>query len=388
MPVHSPLVTYYHSVAPELPGAKHWPLSFLTMRMDRFEEELDHIVERGWRTIHLDEWWRMRCGQERSRGNELAITFDDGLLDNWVFAFPLLKERGLKATFFICPELIEPGDHLRPNLEDVWNGRTRMEDLAGRGQLSWGECRALQRSGVVDIQNHTMTHTKHIVSDRLRGVNRGGFEGWYPAMNTCAPDERAYMAKCPDIATYIPIGMPLFEEHSAVVARRKTIRPEFMEAARKMIGEHDLSTPDGRSTHEVRLHALHAAFQARNAVVEGEESFDEHVARVEDEIIGSKRRIEKELDKPVRFLCWPHGGNSPAVHAVARQAGHVATTVGRWVASANERDRIPRTGTGWPLGTTMRRLKFDAKMGAAHGRQPYRALAGLNAFRHRLFSQG
>ncbi|HNO04947.1 MAG TPA: polysaccharide deacetylase family protein, partial [Flavobacteriales bacterium] len=139
---------------------------------------------------------------------------------------------------------------------------------------------------------------------------------------------------------------------------------------------------------QVRLHALHAAFQARNAVVEGEESFDEHVARVEDEIIGSKRRIEKELDKPVRFLCWPHGGNSPAVHAVARQAGHVATTVGRWVASANERDRIPRTGTGWPLGTTMRRLKFDAKMGAAHGRQPYRALAGLNAFRHRLFSQG
>ena len=386
MPPRSPLVTYYHSVAP-VPFA-NWPLGFLTMRMERFEEELDHIVERGWRTVFLEEWWRIRNGEDRSRGDELVITFDDGLLDNWVFAFPLLKKRGLKATFFICPELIESGDHLRPNLDDMWSGRARLEDLPGPGYLSWGECRALQHSGLVDVQSHTMTHTKHIVSDRLRGVDHGGFEGFYLALNACPPAMRPRWAQDPEFGTRVPIGMPLFEENSAVIARRVSIRPAFLEAAGKLAGEHDLSRAEGRAAHEAALRALHGSFLANDGVLEGEESFDEHVARVEHEIIGSKHAIERELDKPVRFLCWPHGGNSPAVHAVAKQAGYVATTAGKLTALSGDPDRIPRTGTGWPLGPRMRRLKFDAKMGAAHGQQPYRALAGINALKHRLSGKG
>lgn len=382
MPVPDPLVTYYHSVAPE--PFEGWSLSFLTMRTDRFEEELDHILSRGWRTITLDEWWRIRGGEEKARGDEIVITFDDGLLDNWVYAFPLLKKRGLKATFFICPELIEPGDHLRPNLDDLWSGRRRPDELPGPGYLSWGECRTMQRSGLVDVQSHTMTHTKHIVSDKLIGVNRGGFEGFYPAFNACPPAARTHWMHDPRFGERFPIGMPLFEENSAVIARRVFIRPDFMEQAAKLAEGSDLSRPEGRAAHEAALHALHHSFRERGGLIEAEESFDEHVARVEREIIGSKRAIERELEKPVRFLCWPHGGNSAAVHAVARQAGYLATTVGKLTHHAGDVDRIPRTGTGWPLGPRMRRLKFDAKMGAAHGRQPYRALAGLNGLKHRL----
>jgi peptidoglycan/xylan/chitin deacetylase (PgdA/CDA1 family) len=381
----SPLVTYYHSVAPE--PFEGWPLRFLTMRMDRFEQELDQIVERGWRTIFMDEWWRMRTGKEKQLGSELCITFDDGLLDNWVYAFPLVKKRGLKMTLFVCPELIEDADAVRPNLEDVWNGSCRADDLLGLGQLSWGELRAMQCSGHVDIQSHTMTHTKHIVSGELRGAYYGGFAGYYPALNTYTLERKPRYMADPGFSQRIPIGTPLFAENSAVVARRKTICEDFLHEAASLAQAHDLSRAEERPVYEQRLRDLHLRYGANGGVIQGEESFQEHVDRVEYEIIGSKREVEKRLDKPVEFLCWPHGGNSPATHEVAKQAGYLATTVGKMTSRSGDIDRILRTGTDWPLSLPMRRLKFDAKMGAAHGRQPFRAVAGLNDLKNRLLGK-
>ena len=382
---HSPLVTYYHSVAPE--PFEGWPLGFLTMRMDRFEQELDQIVERGWRTIFMDEWWRMRMGTEKALGRELCITLDDGLLDNWVYAFPLVKKRGLKMTLFVCPELIEDTDAVRPNLEDVWKGTCRAEDLQGLGQLSWGELRAMQRSGHVDVQSHTMTHTKHIVSGELRGAYYGGFEGYYPALNTYKREQKPQYMADHGFSQRVPVGTPLFVENSAVVARRKTIRQDFLHEAASLAQAYDLSREEERSVYDQRLRDLHLSYGATGGVIQGEESFQEHVDRVEYEIIGSKREIETRLDKPVEFLCWPHGGNSAATHELAKQAGYVATTVGKMTSRSGDIDRIPRTGTDWPMSLPMRRLKFDAKMGAAHGQQPFRAVADLKELKNRLLGK-
>lgn len=381
----SPLVTYYHSVAPA--PFEGWPLRFLTLGSDRFEQEMKLIVERKWKPVFLDEWWDIRNGAKPSSGNEIAITFDDGLLDNWVYAYPIVRKYGLKMTLFVCPELIEPTDRVRPNLEDVWNGRYKPEDVVGLGQLSWGELRAMQRSGHVDVQSHTMTHTKHIVSGELRGVYYGGFEGYYPALNTYSLQEKPRYMADPHFMRRIAIGMPLFEENSAVVARKVIIDDAFMHEAAVLAGEHDLSSAEGRATYEPRLRQLHGRYKAKGALVKSQETFDEQVDRVEYEIITSKRIIEKELDKPVRFLCWPHGGNSDATHAVAKQAGYVATTVGKMHTRRWDHDRIPRTGTGWSGSPAFSRWMFDYKMGANHGRQPYQALWAMNELKNRILGK-
>ncbi|MEZ0276464.1 MAG: polysaccharide deacetylase family protein [Roseimicrobium sp.] len=39
----------------------------------------------------------------------VALTFDDGLRNNFSLAYPLLKKHGIPATFFVCPGLVESG---------------------------------------------------------------------------------------------------------------------------------------------------------------------------------------------------------------------------------------------------------------------------------------
>jgi len=67
-------------------------------------------------------------------GSEITITFDDGLLDNYTKAFPLLKEFGIKAYLFVMPAKI-----------------------GSAGYMSWEQLKELKANGMI-IGSHGMTH--------------------------------------------------------------------------------------------------------------------------------------------------------------------------------------------------------------------------------------
>lgn len=69
-----------------------------------------------------------------SKAQELVITFDDGLLDNYTIAYPILKEAGLKAYFFIIGTKIDTP-----------------------GYMSWQQIKELKDAGMI-IGSHGMTH--------------------------------------------------------------------------------------------------------------------------------------------------------------------------------------------------------------------------------------
>lgn len=385
MPSLSPLVTYYHSVAPS--PFTGWPLAFLTMPLHRFEEQVRSIAAKGWRTVFLDEWWAVRTGRIPYRGDALCITFDDGLLDNWVYAFPVVKRHGLRMTLFVCPELIEEGDHVRPNLEDVWAGRVRKEDLQGLGHLSWGELRTMLASGLVDVQSHTMSHAKYPISQRLRGFHYGGFEGFYPTQNSYAPAEKPRYMHDPRWSTRLPWGTPLLEESSSVTACRHIIDPEYSARMLELASRFDLGQVEQRAPFEKEARAMHNGFLAQGRTIARAEDFQDTVARVEYEVAGSRETLERNLGKEVRFLCWPHGDNTPGTHAVAKRCGYLATTAGKLGGEAVRPDRIGRIGTDWPVSPWTMRRKLVFKFNAHHGRWPAAAVERANAVRHRIMGR-
>ena len=138
----SPPVFYYHSVAPE--PIEQWVLHFLTLRLQNFEHQMAYLKRNNFKALFMDEWLAIRRGIKTSDGNELCLTFDDGLLDNWVYAYPVAKKYGMRFTLFVSPECIEPNAVVRPNLEDVWSGKCSESDLEGLGYLSWEELKLMQ----------------------------------------------------------------------------------------------------------------------------------------------------------------------------------------------------------------------------------------------------
>lgn len=385
MKQHSPPVLYFHSVAPG--RFENWALSFLTMDLARFEDQMRYLKEKNYRSIYLDEWLSIRHGEKTPKGNEICLTFDDGLLDNWVYVFPIAKKYGMRITLFVCPELVDPGDHVRPNFDDVEAGRCSASDLNGLGNLSWGELRHMQASGYADVQSHTMSHAKYPISDRLRGFYYGGFEGFYPILNSYKPEEKPFYMNDPGFGKRLPQGAPLFEETSSVVARKRTINPEFMEACAALAARYDLSEEEQRERYEAEARHLYDQYHHENQLITAVESFSEFIPRMEYEVIESRRILEEKLGKPVQFLCWPHGDNSKGAHAIAKEAGYLATTAGKMTGENHQPDRIPRIGTDWDISPWLVRRKLDYKLSSQRGKQPYYSIWLANEYKNKLLKK-
>ena len=79
-----------------------------------FERELDLLLELG-SPISLDDLLNWRNGLA-SRPKGWFLSFDDGYRDLHDVIAPILRRKGIPATFFLCSSLI---DNVRPFFEDV-----------------------------------------------------------------------------------------------------------------------------------------------------------------------------------------------------------------------------------------------------------------------------
>ena len=117
-----------------------------TVGIAEFREQMD-FLKRYYRVVGLSEAVEML--RERGMTERLvAVTFDDGYLDNATIAAPILRSLGLPATFFVSTEMIGGG---RPFPHDVVQGRLPQD------HMTWDDVRALDAQGF-EIGSHTCTH--------------------------------------------------------------------------------------------------------------------------------------------------------------------------------------------------------------------------------------
>lgn len=163
-------VLMYHHVSPS-PG-------MITCTPENFEDQLRWLAERGYRSL--------TCAQFADHLNgkgvppkSLLITFDDGYLDNWVYAHPLLKKYGFHAVIFLVTSWINDGEvRAQSGHSDVPDtpGHAECERLIEAGHsdrviLRWSEIRTMQEDGVVEFHSHTHTHTRWDKSPRASEKN-------------------------------------------------------------------------------------------------------------------------------------------------------------------------------------------------------------------------
>ncbi|NJB67780.1 peptidoglycan/xylan/chitin deacetylase (PgdA/CDA1 family) [Desulfobaculum xiamenense] len=297
-----------------------WP-DAISVAPELFEDHLKAMTRAGYRGIGLDEAAAfLREGRSLPKKSVL-ITFDDGFLDNYVYAWPLLREHGHKGVIFAVTNKIVHEERPRPTLSDVWDGyvglddlpqvnnpfRTGKEGLRVRTDLffSWKEARAMETDGTVRVAGHTHYHRSVFTSPRFSGLFMpGGRKRTFDRFD--AP---------------VLFGLPKFEEGPAMKHRAFKPSEELYALVRESVPQ-DFATAFDHFKEPGRaqdlLRRIREIPESRLGSYESHAEFEE---RIYEELRASRDMLRTELGREADVLAWPWGAYSDESLRIAKELG-------------------------------------------------------------------
>lgn len=126
--VRVPIIMYHYiSTPPE--GADRYRVN-LSLEPDDFREQMRYLAENGYTAIDLYDLSLAITNKAELPPKPVILTFDDGYLDAYENAYPILEEFGFKATFFIITDYVDGGNPNHMNwamIEEMSAAGHRME---------------------------------------------------------------------------------------------------------------------------------------------------------------------------------------------------------------------------------------------------------------------
>jgi glycosyltransferase involved in cell wall biosynthesis/peptidoglycan/xylan/chitin deacetylase (PgdA/CDA1 family) len=135
-------ILVYHRIAGEKNRNSFDNEKVYVIDWKRFENQVRYLKEEGYQTITLDDYAASVLNGKRLPTKPIIITFDDGYMSHYDYAYPILKKHGFTATIFVtlhrhCKEFQDLSQFDKP--------------------LSEHEIREMSQGGI-SIQSHTITH--------------------------------------------------------------------------------------------------------------------------------------------------------------------------------------------------------------------------------------
>ena len=238
-------------------GGSEYPAAALTAELEYLRRRFS-IVPLAWVVK------RVREGRT-AREPGIALTFDDGLRNNWTVAYPILARLGIPATFFLCPGLIDSGRWL-------WNqeARERLDCLAPPERAE--------------------------LASRCRGPGGGAAGAIVAWMRTLARPER--------------------EEVEEAIRR---VTPRFTPTAEQR-ERYDMMTWRDVAAMDPEVVSVGSHTVAHPVLPSLEP------AAVGHELRESRRQLEARLARPVEDFCYPFGAWTPAIADEVRHVHRAAVT--------------------------------------------------------------
>ena len=114
------------------------PSVYFDITVANFKAQLKRIEDTGATVIPLADLYDHLRNGKAIPPRSVVLTFDDGYAGQYENAYPILKERGYPATFFVHTGAV---------------GVT-----TSRAHMSWEQLQALDKEGLVSVECHTVTH--------------------------------------------------------------------------------------------------------------------------------------------------------------------------------------------------------------------------------------
>ena len=141
-----PILLYHHVAKSGDPA--------MTVSPDAFRRQIEQLVRPQRRVVSLESWIKTAREIDRHSRRPVVITFDDGSLDTYTEAFPILQRYQIPATLFMVTD---------------WVGQS--------GFVNWDQLREMTAEGWT-IGSHTKSHTylPELPPSRWEAVVRGSKE--------------------------------------------------------------------------------------------------------------------------------------------------------------------------------------------------------------------
>jgi len=303
--------------------------TFHTVKPVQFENQLKHLSSNGYHTVDANHLLGIFNGEERSSERAVAITFDDATGSFWSTAFPLLQKYNAKAILFAIPGIVPDDRSYYPNLADVWAGKSAINAIANREKIkplcTWSELCRMHKSGYVDIQSHSLTHSRINIDPTVVDFVNPEFDTYfYENINipisifdsTERPERKAYM------------GAPVYKS-----ASRLSGIPRYLEDPRvqnemiSYVADNGAEALFADSSWRERLHNQLSGIHTKSNIKY--ETNEEMMSQIKREFKGSKELLENHLTgKEVRHFCYPWFQGSSTADKIAGECGYKSVFYG------------------------------------------------------------
>ncbi|OPA71624.1 xylanase [Campylobacter pinnipediorum subsp. caledonicus] len=151
----SVVVLMYHHILPKA--------GFISSSVEQFKSQMSFLAKNGYKTLTSDEFFDYKKGLIDIPKKSVFITFDDGWRNNYYYAYPILKELGLKATIFLVTSWIEKASEQNAISKAEFlplqhNEAKKSAPINPAGVfLNWDEIYKMK--DVFDFHSHTDGHT-------------------------------------------------------------------------------------------------------------------------------------------------------------------------------------------------------------------------------------
>ena len=124
---------------------------------DEFEGDLKYIKDNGYTTVVMQDLIDFVYENKNLPDKPIMLTFDDGYYNNYLYAFPLIKQ-------YDCKMVLSPIG----KQSDIYSEKTNKNPHYAH--CSWENLKEMHDSGLVEIQNHS--YDMHSITKKRRGTKK------------------------------------------------------------------------------------------------------------------------------------------------------------------------------------------------------------------------
>lgn len=248
-----------------------------------FAAHLSWLRENGFESISLEDLIRYLRGEEALIPERpIAITLDDGTIENYTIAYPLLKKYGFTGTVFA------------PTAD-------RYIRMSGRG---WWK--GVERGGILNIEGHSHSHAFIFIDGRI--------EDFFVRRKT----KREPIIKGQDARP----GAPIFRLGYELASKRFFPEKALIDQCVEFVKSQSRSSFFKKENWREKLFEIASNYKGNRGRYE---TCEEREERIREELVKSRVVIEETIGhgKEIRFFAYPFGAHNSELVRHLKGSGYI-----------------------------------------------------------------